>query len=65
MEVLVLTKQYTYLLGEILNSGVTSSFAFKPKITRLLHPLPIFSVVIMLAKLSLVIMPLLRNPRKK
>ena len=65
MEVLILPKQYTYLLGEILNSGVTSSFTFKPKLTRLLHPLPIFLVVILFAKLSLITIQLLRNSRKK
>ena len=65
MEVLILTNQYTYLLREILNSGVTSSIAFKPKITRPLHPSPIFPVTVLLVKLSLVIVLLLRNSCKK
>ena len=41
----------------MLNSGVASSFIVKPKITKLLHPSPIFPVTVLLAHLKFIIMP--------
>ena len=65
MEVLILSTLHTYLLGAMLNSGVTSSFTFKPKITRLLYPSPIFPVAVLLTNLNFTIVPLYRNSRKE
>ena len=66
MEVLILTKQYTYLLREILNSGFKTNFAFKQKIIiKLLYPLPMFPVAVLLANLNLIIMPLLQDSCKE
>ena len=61
MEVLILSNLYTYLLGAMLNSGVTSSFTFKPKNTRLLYPSPIFPVAVLLTNLNFIIVPLQLN----
>ena len=65
MEVLTLSNQYTYFLGAMLNSGVTLSFTFKLKVTRLLHPSPIFPVAVLLTNLSFIIMPLHQSSHKE
>ena len=65
MEVLILSNRYTYLLGAMLNSGVMSSFTFKPKVTRLLYPSPIFPIAVLLTNLNFIIVPLHRKSCKE
>ena len=64
MEVLILTKQYTYLLREILNSGVTSNFALNQKSPDQCALHLYFQSLFLLTKLNLIIVPLLWDSRK-